>query len=173
MRIPSYARRSAAALAALALAALAAATPADAQGRLAGTYGDWALRCDTPPGAQAEQCALTQSVRAQDRDNIGLEVIVFRTADREASLLRVLAPLGVLLPFGLGLTVDQTNIGTTEFIRCFSPEGCLAEVILEDDLVTRLTGGTTATFVIFLTPEEGVGIPISLAGFAAGYAALP
>jgi invasion protein IalB len=30
-----------------------------------------------------------------------------------------------------------------------------------------------ATFIIFQTPEEGIGIPLSLAGFDEGYAALP
>jgi invasion protein IalB len=30
-----------------------------------------------------------------------------------------------------------------------------------------------ATFIIFQTPEEGIGIPISLKGFAEGYDTLP
>ena len=34
-------------------------------------------------------------------------------------------------------------------------------------------GGQTATFIIFQTPEEGIGIPISLNGFGPGYDALP
>ena len=33
--------------------------------------------------------------------------------------------------------------------------------------------GKTATFVIFQTPEEGIGIPISLNGFGPGFDALP
>jgi invasion protein IalB len=148
------------------------AQPALAQGRVAAVHGDWEVRCDTPPGAQFEQCAMIQVVAAEDRDNVRLEVIVLRTADRQARLLRVIAPLGVLLPFGLGLRVDGAEIGTTQFVRCF-PEGCLAEVILEDDLLARLSAGNTATFVVFLTPEEGIGIPISLIGFSAGFAALP
>ena len=34
-------------------------------------HGDWQIRCDTPPGAQTEQCALIQSVVAEDRSNAG------------------------------------------------------------------------------------------------------
>ena len=37
----------------------------------------------------------------------------------------------------------------------------------------QLETGKTATFIIFQTPEEGIGIPISLNGFADGYEALP
>ena len=33
---------------------------AHAQGAVRSVHGDWQIRCDTPPGAQAEQCALIQ-----------------------------------------------------------------------------------------------------------------
>src|SRR5262249_37242293 len=35
---------------------------AAAQGTVKSVHGDWQVRCDTPPGAQSEQCALIQSV---------------------------------------------------------------------------------------------------------------
>src|ERR1700710_868049 len=53
---------------------------AGAQGAVRSVHGDWQIRCDTPPGAQAEQCALIQSVVAEDRSNAGLTVIVLKTA---------------------------------------------------------------------------------------------
>ena len=49
----------------------------------------------------------------------------------------------------------------------------VAEVILEEKLLAQLEKGKTATFIIFQTPEEGIGIPISLAGFGPGFASLP
>jgi len=66
---------------------------AGAQGAVKSVHGDWQIRCDTPPGAQAEQCALIQSVTAEDRANIGLTVIVLKTADNKSRLMRVIAPL--------------------------------------------------------------------------------
>ena len=146
--------------------------PVLAQGTVRAEYGDWQMSCDTPPGASFEQCAIIQNVLAEDQPNVGLSVIVLRTADREARLLRVLAPLGVLLPNGLGLNVDGTDMGRVAFVRCL-PNGCIAEVELDDDIVKVLSEGTNAIFVVFKTPEEGVGIPVSLNGFAEGFAALP
>ncbi|MDV3251735.1 invasion associated locus B family protein [Devosia sp. BK] len=157
---------------ALALSAALSAAPAMAQGTVRGEYGDWQMSCDTPPGASAEQCAIIQNVMAEDQPNVGLSVIVLRTADREARLLRVLAPLGVLLPNGLGLNVDGKDMGRVAFVRCL-PNGCVAEVELDDDLIDVLSKGTSAIFVVFKTPEEGVGIPVSLEGFSEGFAALP
>jgi len=135
-------------------------------------FNDWELRCETPPGASKEQCALLQSVAADDKPNINLVVITLKTSDGKSRLLRVIAPLGVLLPNGLGLKIDQTDIGRAGFVRCL-PTGCVAEVIMDDKLLDQLKSGKTATFIIYQTPEEGVGIPLNLAGFGQGFDALP
>jgi invasion protein IalB len=111
-------------------------------------------------------------VAAEDRPNITLVVIVLKTADGKSRLLRVIAPLGVLLPAGLGLKIDQTDIGRAGFVRCL-PSGCVAEVVMEDNLIDQMKKGQSATFIVFQTPEEGIGIPVSLNGFGPGFEALP
>jgi invasion protein IalB len=143
-----------------------------AQGAIRSKHGDWELRCETPTGASKEQCALIQSVAAEDKPNVNLVVIVLKTADGKSRLLRVLAPLGVLLPSGLGLRIDQTDLGRAGFVRCL-PTGCVAEVVMDDKLLDQLRTGQTATFVIFQTPEEGIGIPLALPGFKEGFEQLP
>ena len=153
-------------------AIVSVAPTAQGQPPIRSTHGDWQVRCDTPAGAQNEQCVLMQFVTAEDRENVGLTVIVLKTADGKARIMRVLAPLGVLLPSGLGLKIDTTDLGRAGFVRCL-PNGCVAEVILDDKLLGQLRTGKTATFIIFQTPEEGIGIPISLNGFGEGYDALP
>jgi invasion protein IalB len=142
------------------------------QGVVKSKHGDWELRCETPPGAGKEQCALLQSVAAEDRPNINLMVIVLKTADGKNRLLRVIAPLGLLLPSGLGLKIDDTDVGRAGFVRCL-PSGCVAEVVMEDKLIEQMKDGKKATFIIFQTPEEGIGIPLSIAGFKEGFDALP
>ena len=146
--------------------------PATAQGMVKSVHADWQVRCDTPPGAQAEQCALMQSVTAEDRANVSLAVIVLKTADQKSRLMRVLAPLGVLLPSGLGLKIDKADVGRAGFVRCL-PNGCVAEVVMDENLIKQLRTGQQATFIIFQTPEEGIGIPVSLKGFGEGFDKLP
>ncbi|MFG1429553.1 invasion associated locus B family protein [Xanthobacter sp. V2C-8] len=158
-------------LAVLLLAGLGASRPAAAQGVVKSVHGEWQIRCDTPPGAQGEQCVLLQSVQAEDRPNVGLTVIVLKTADQKSRLLRVLAPLGVLLPAGLGLKIDDQDVGRAGFVRCL-PNGCVAEVVMDDNLINRLKTGKQATFIIFQTPEEGIGVPLSLEGFGPGFDSL-
>ena len=174
LRIGSWAARSVALFlgAVIMIAATTRSGPALAQGAVKSVHGDWQIRCDTPPGAQGEQCALMQSVTAEDRPNIGLTVIVLKTSDQKSRLMRVVAPLGVLLPSGLGLKIDNQDVGRAGFVRCL-PNGCVAEVVMDDNLIKQLRNGQTSTFIIFQTPEEGIGFPMSLKGFGEGYDQLP
>lgn len=155
---------------------------ASAQGALKGTFGDWQMRCDTVPGRPGEQCILMQSL-IDDQNTvdgqkveINLVVVALKASDPKANnirkpVLRVIAPLGVLLPRGLGLKIDQTEIGATGFVRCLA-NGCVAEVEMDDALLEKLRKGKEATFVIFLTPDEGRGLPLRMEGFDKGFAQL-
>jgi len=151
------------------------AAPAHAQrpvdGDVIAQHGDWQVVCKSPPpGSKNRICALVQSVTAEDRNNVGLTVY-FQKFSNGTRVLRVFAPLGVLLPPGLGLKIDGQDVGNAPFLRCHS-FACYAQVVVKDDLTKRLATGQTAIFVIFQTEEAGIGIPISLAGFAKGLAAL-
>jgi invasion protein IalB len=44
---------------------------------------------------------------------------------------------------------------------------------MDDQLIGKLRTGGAATFIIFQTPEEGIGFPISLKGFGDGFDKLP
>ena len=82
------------------------------------------------------------------------------------------SPLGVLLPSGLGLKLDNQDVGRAGFVRCL-PNGCVAEVVMDEKLLGQLRSAKTATFIIFETPEEGIGFPLSLNGLGEGYDKLP
>ena len=86
--------------------------------------------------------------------------------------MRIVAPMGVLLPSGLRLKIDQADVGRAGFVRCL-PNGCVAEVVMDDNLLKQFRSGQTATFIIFQSPEEGIGFPINLKGFGEGLESLP
>jgi invasion protein IalB len=128
------------------------------------THGAWQVSCRTPPGAKEEKCALVQSVTAEDRPNVGLTVVFYKAIGEDKKLLRVVVPLGVLLPTGLGLKIDGLDVGNAPFLKC-GKRGCVAEVVLQDEVIAKLKTGSIAMFIIFDTPEAGIGIPVSLQGF--------
>jgi len=135
------------------------------------THGAWQVSCRTPPGAKEEKCALVQSVTAEDRPNVGLTVVFYKAIGENKKLLRVVVPLGVLLPTGLGLKIDNEDVGNAPFLKC-GKRGCVAEVVLQDEVINKLKKGENAMFIIFDTPEAGIGIPVSLQGFSDAFAGL-
>ncbi len=133
-------------------------------GQVRSQHGSWQVVCKPPPpGAAKEVCAVVQSVTAEDRNNVGLTVY-FQKFSNGTRVLRVFAPLGVLLPPGLGLKIDNVDVGNAPFLRCHT-FACYAQVVVEDKLIGQLKTGKTAIFIIFQTEEAGIGIPISLEGF--------
>ncbi len=168
------ASRSAFALALMAMIALPTVL-AEAQtlegGTVKGQFGDWQIVCKAPPpGAKNEICAIVQSVTAEDRNNVGLTVYFQRFSDGRR-VLRVFAPLGVLLPPGLGLKIDNKDVGHAPFVRC-NPFACYAQVLAQEPLIEKMKTGKQAVFVIFQSEEAGIGIPISLNGFGQALAGL-
>ena len=147
---------------------LTLSNPLHAQIQTKASYGDWQVNCGKPPGSKVERCALVQRVIDEDRSNVGLRVVFLHTSQGQ-NVLRVVAPLGVLLPFGLGLRIDDVPIGKEPlpFIRC-RPMGCISEIIVKDKLLEKFKAGTTAMFIIVETKEEGRAIPVSLKGFTKG-----
>ncbi|CFX60256.1 Invasion protein (fragment) [Candidatus Filomicrobium marinum] len=149
----------------------AQAQDASPDGKVRSQHGDWQIVCKPPPpGASHEVCAVVQSVTAEDRNNVGLTVY-FQRFSNGTQVLRVFAPLGVLLPPGLGLKIDGADVGNAPFLRCHT-FACYAQVTVEEKLVQQLKNGKTAIFVIFQTEEAGIGIPISLSGFSDALAEL-
>jgi len=132
----------------------------------------WETRCETPPGAASEQCAVVQSVVDDQRPNVTLVIIALKTADHKSRLLRVIAPLGALLPTGLDLKLDADDVGRMGFVRCL-PNGCVAETLIDDKLMQKLESAQTMTLVLFQTPEEGIGVPAPMAGFKDAFEKLP
>jgi invasion protein IalB len=152
-------------------AGTANAAPAVQEGTVKAQHGDWQVVCKPPPpGSKNEACAIVQSVTAEDRNNVGLTVY-FQKFSNGTRVLRVFAPLGILLPPGLGLKIDDKDVGHAPFLRCHN-FACYAQVVVEDALVEKLKTGKTAIFIIFQTEEAGIGIPISLSGFDKALASL-
>ena len=146
--------------------------PASAQqgGRLAGKHGAWSIVCDTSAKDADAPCVMMQNVIAEDRPDIGISVMVLKGGP-DTNVIRVLTPLGSLIPRGIWVYVDGARIGAMLFLRCLD-EGCYAEVGVDKDSLAKLTSGKKAVFTVFQSPEEGIGFEVDLSGFAESLQAL-
>ena len=86
--------------------------------------------------------------------------------------LRPVFALAATLYLGLAIYVDGEKLAQVGFIRCIRV-GCMAEAKLQNEMIDKLTKGREATFSIHRHRDVGIGVPISLAGFAQGLERLP
>jgi len=141
------------------------------------TFGAWTKVCNQPAGTASMICELTQSARAKDRPDISFRVSFVKLPPQEGTLLRVIVPIRVELPLGVGIKISSEreknkDVGNMPYRRCLG-ENCVAEVILTEKDMQNFLDGKFATFFIFTTPEEGIGGIIDLTGVKAGFNALP
>ncbi len=149
-----------------------AASPEVGSGQVKAMYGAWKLTCGQLPGAkQQEKCVLAQDLVLEDERHMFMHVIFMRVFDGDKKYLRVVTPLGMVLPAGLGLKVDGQDVGHVPFIKCVR-EGCVAEVVVDEQLLAKFSTGQTASFIVFPTKNKGIGFPAPLSGFAEGLKAL-
>jgi invasion protein IalB len=83
--------------------------------------------------------------------------------------ITVNTPVGVLIPYGVRVRVDEGNVAPVQLLRCL-PDSCAARAPLAEEAVTEFKKGSTATFGFFLGEE--VLVQVSLNGFTAAYDAL-
>ncbi|MEC9369626.1 MAG: invasion associated locus B family protein [Pseudomonadota bacterium] len=142
------------------------------EGAVKQKFGSWELRCATPPGASNEICLLVQDVTDAERPNVALNIVFLQAPENKGLLMRVVAPVGVLLPYGLRMAVDGKDFGKIPYLKCsvVGGRGCIAETLLQTEIVDKLKTGKEAWFTIFHTPELGIAIPVSLAGLGEGLA---
>ncbi len=139
--------------------------------RVVATHGEWQVVCAKPLGAKTEKCGAVSKVKAADIPDVGLVITFMKAGRNDQILLSIKAPLGVLLLNGLGLKIDDKDLGSVDFIRC-TVRGCIANVFMDKTLENKFRKGNTALFIIFKTPEQGIAIPISLSGLSKAYAAM-
>ena len=156
----------------IALFFLLVATPVlaqEASPSLRATYGDWEIRCVTET-----ECVMTQLHRRSEQSADAVFTIVkaggLAGNDGQSfeAFAEIVVPLGVYLPGGLGLKVDDQPAKAAPFERCID-EGCVVRAPISATMLGNLKAGAMVNIVIFGGPEQPVQIPMSLAGFTAAY----
>lgn len=135
-------------------------------------FEDWTLRCVTEPDTQARTCRIVQNVVSNETGKPVLRFVVGRFGAERILGAIISVPVGVRLPPGLALQVDDRSRWTFPFERC-NPTSCQIRGVLEDALIHDLKAGLVGR-VRF---QDGNGqtaiIEVSLKGFTAALRALP
>lgn len=154
-------------------AATADTAPAKGDGphqQVVKTFGDWSKICvDQPEGKPV--CQVVQSANQNKSGRLVFQTAIGYVSDNDHPIMYLTAPLGIFLPKGVSIFVDD-NPGLTATVQRCDGNGCLALLALKPDLVKQLETGKEAKLVFAATAKQNVSLPLSLDGFKAAFDSL-
>lgn len=142
--------------------------------RTTATYEDWTLRCDLKPGPPPQKtCQISQSARLQSQANPVTQIAIGRVAKGQALKMVVQVPINVWLPAGVKAVFDDKEPGLDMTFKRCTPSGCLADLDIGDDVITKLRNATANGKLQFKDgTQKDVAVPISFKGFGQAFDAL-
>ncbi|MDR0809931.1 MAG: invasion associated locus B family protein [Gemmobacter sp.] len=139
------------------------------------THGDWEERCMRGAEGQPDLCQIYQLLKDGESNSVA-EIGLFPLPPGEKAVAgaTITAPLETLLTDGLTLQVDGGKGKVYPFSWC-DRGGCVARLGFTADEISAFKKGNKATLTIVpvAAPDQKVTVAISLAGFTAGFDALP
>ncbi len=138
----------------------APATPAASAG--------WAARCTSMSRSAPLECAMEQTAVLSKTGQLIVLVNIRMPADTRAPVALVQLPLGLNLPGGAKLQVDDGNATDLQIQTCEN-RGCYAGSPIAPDLLAALRSGKQLKVSFQNLSKETITIPIPLADFAAAY----
>ena len=127
----------------------------------------WIKLCTTDEQTQKEQCLVTQELRDGDSGQL-LASASLRMGEGEQTLLIFTVPIGVLLPPGIRLQIDNAEAQTVPYTICF-PNACIVRLEVDDNFVAGLKRGSQMTVSVMNAERKAIGFPLTLIGFTKAF----
>ncbi len=80
---------------------------------------------------------------------------------------KLIFPLGVYLPAGFGIKIDEKEITKIPYIMC-DKNGCISDVIFEDDLIDYVKNKENGIVAFLTGDKKQINLPVSFKGFSKG-----
>jgi invasion protein IalB len=135
-------------------------------------FQDWTIGCEklTDQANAQERCFIYQTVVNNETDQPVLQIAIGYLPGDEKPAAILTVPLGVALPPGMGVSVDDGDVIRIPYERCV-PKGCIAGIPLNDEVIGRFKRGLKAK-VLLHDGTRQVALPVSLKGFTKGFDSL-
>ena len=131
-------------------------------------YGDWRAKCveSANPAQQQSSCHVFQDLLQKDTGKRVLHLAIGRLPGKKPLAIIITLPLGVSLPPGLSIVIDNQFKRQEAMQACFT-NGCQAAFELEPVWLQRLARGKQAEVIFYNIHNQPISIPVSLKGIDA------
>jgi len=135
-------------------------------------FKDCGYKCEQTPDKKKKICFIFQSVSSKKDDKRIADATIAYLPKVDKPVLVITLPLGVLLPPGIQIGIDEEKKGIrVPFAQC-TQAGCQARMALDDKMVTKMKAGKQMIVAFLTTQQKQLGFPISLSGFTAAIGSL-
>ncbi len=134
-------------------------------------FQNWTTRCDNKNEAKIERCYIFQNLVLREGGQRVLHVAVGYIPDLDDPVALVTLPLGISLPPGASIQVDDNEALRFQIERC-ETNGCRAGISLDDEMLQQLQKGLEAQIIFHDGARRPISVPLSLKGFTAGLKSL-
>jgi invasion protein IalB len=147
----------------------APATPqADTPAAAAPAQPGWAARCTSASRDAALECAIEQTAVLSKTGQLIVLVNIRVPSDTHAPVLLLQLPLGLNLPAGAKLQVDDGKSADLQIQTCDN-RGCYASMPVAADLLAVMKSGKQLKLSFQNLNKETITIPMPLTDFPAAY----
>ena len=148
---------------ALAFMTILLSAPAAAQNPHGNIHDTWRVRCNTPTGAPAA-CQIFQNLVVKESGRQILNFALGFADDTKTVVGIIVIPLGVYLPPGLTLQVDNGQVYKMAIEIC-GPKGCRVRFSFDDNLLNLFQRSSAAKVTFSGSDQKPISISVSLKGF--------
>jgi invasion protein IalB len=148
--------------------AQATPAPAAAEGVNTPAAPGWVARCSSTSRDAPLECAVEQSAVLTKTGQLIVLINIRVSAETRAPIALVQLPLGLNLPAGAKLQVDDGKTSDLQIQTC-EARGCYANLQISPDVLAALKSGKQLKISFQNLAKETIAIPMPLADFAAAY----
>jgi invasion protein IalB len=158
----------------LAQQAKSKAAPNAAQANASNSQADappppgWVARCSSPSRSAPLECAVEETAVLTKTGQLIVLVNIRVPSDTHAPVALVQLPLGLSLPSGAKIQVDDGKVIDLQIQTCEN-KGCYASTPIAPDVLTAMRSGKQLKVAFQNLTKETITIPMPLADFAAAY----
>lgn len=128
----------------------------------------WAARCSSPNRSAPLECAIEQTAVLQQTGQVVVVMNIRVASDTKSPVATVQLPLGLFLPGGTKLQVDDGKVADMQIQTCEN-RGCYASAPLAADMLAAMRTGKQIKVSFQNLGKETITIPLPLGDFAAAY----
>jgi invasion protein IalB len=137
------------------------------------TFQDWRAKCTSTDNDKNPQttCHVFQDLLQKESGKRVLHIAIGYLPGKKPLAMIITLPLGISLPPGLSMRIDEKNGKQVPLQACFT-NGCQTAFELEPAWQKKLMAGKNAEVIFYNIRNQAISIPVSLKGITAAINAL-